>query len=304
MNLAWPIVSKRDKQNLNELRRDNGILKKDGNIMKKNKFSGSSDIERTEPYLSSVARIPTAIRGVSGNIRKSWKSKVFFLAGWTLGVFCLSGPAMAQDQRKIVLNDNQFKESYLEKVTVSGGIRAGFMQHSNLEHIDLNQLYIHLQRDIGEQDAMLCVNMVSRDGRYTASWQYALGEQRAGSIAVNMPSKYQAQVSSYAPDALVVLAAITKKDCISGEMQYVPAGWGAGAASDYVLYVNSGNTDTEIGIPGSPERIHCAKIEADSTIAYDAQCKLKKDIFTEPRSIFILRNNFGKRLPNVEFPVR
>lgn len=222
----------------------------------------------------------------------------------SIAIFCASSPAIGEEQRKIVLNDAQFKESYLEKVTVSGGIRAGFMHQSALEHIDLNALYIYLQHDVREQDAMLCVNMVSRDGRYAASWQYALGEQPAGSILVNMPSKYQTQIAGYAPDALVVLAAVTQKDCLSSEIKYVPSSWGANAANDYVLYVNSGNTDTEIGVPGATGRIPCSKITADSTIAYDTQCLLKKDVVNEPKSVFILRNNFGNRLPNVEFPVR
>jgi len=227
------------------------------------------------------------------------------LFAWAaLAACCVAWPAAAQEPRKIVLSDNQFKESYLEKVTVSGGIRAGFMRQSTLEHIDLNALYIHLQHDVKEQDAMLCVNMVSRDGRYAASWQYPLGAQPAGSMLVDLPSKYRAQVSGYAPDALAVLAGVAQKDCLAGEMRYVPASWGIGSASEYVFYVNSGTTETEIGIPGATGRIPCTKIVADSAIAYDTQCLAPNHLIAEPKSIFILRNNFGNKLPHVEFPVR
>ena len=224
----------------------------------------------------------------------------------TTVIFCFmtNSVAQEQEQRRIVLNEKQFKESFLETVTVSGGIRAGFMYQSLLDHVDIHELYVNLQHDIEDQDAMLCVNMVSRDGRYSASWEYALGKKTAGSIAVNLPSKYQAQVSSYLTDALVVLAAITKKDCASGEMKYVPTSWGEVTKSDYILYVNSGNTDTIIGIPGESERIQCSKINADSTIAYDTRCIIAKGILDEPKSIFLVRKNFGNRLPNVEFPVR
>jgi hypothetical protein len=119
-----------------------------------------------------------------------------------------------------------------------------------------------------------------------------------------LPSKYQDQISGYPPDALVVLAAIAKKDCMSSEIKYVPTSWGGSNKSDYILYVNSGNTDTIIGIPGQTERIQCSKIIAESTIAYDTRCIVGKDILNEPKSIFLVRNNFGNRLPNVEFPVR
>ncbi|ADW16211.1 hypothetical protein Despr_0017 [Desulfobulbus propionicus DSM 2032] len=223
---------------------------------------------------------------------------------WVAVVLCGPPSAMAQQPRNIVLSDAQFKESYLEKVTVSGGVRAGFMQRSTLPHVDLQALSIHLQRPVDEEDAMLCVNMVSRDGRYTASWQYALGKQPPGPIAVNMPSKYQEQLAAYTPDALAVLAGIARKDCLSPEMRYVPASWGADTADDYVLYVNSSNTDTEIGIPGAKERIPCTRIAADNAIAYDTQCVLKRELLLEPKSIYLLRKNFGNRLPNVEFPVR
>jgi len=224
---------------------------------------------------------------------------------YSTAVICLfANNSAAQEPRRIVLNDREFKESFLDKVSVSGGIRAGFMHQSPLAHIDIHELYVHLQHDIEEQDAMLCVNMVSRDGRYSASWEYALGKQPAGSIAVDLPSKYQEKISGYSTDALVVLAAIAKKDCTSSEIKYVPTSWGEMNTSDYILYVNSGNTDTIIGIPGHAERIQCSKIIADSTIAYDTRCIVGKDILNEPKSLFFVRNNFGNRLPNVEFPVR
>ena len=233
-------------------------------------------------------------------------TKLFFqfLLYSTALIAVLASNSVAQEQRRIVLDNSQFKESFLDKVTVSGGIRAGFMCQSPLTHVDIHELNVHLQRDIDEQDAMLCVNMVSRDGRYSASWEYALGKQSAGSIAVDLPSKYKEQISGYSPDALVVLAAVTKKDCTSSEMKYVPTSWGGMNKSDYILYVNSGNTDTIIGIPGHAERIQCSKIVAESTIAYDTRCVVGKDILNEPKSIFLVRNNFGNRLPNVEFPVR
>lgn len=221
-----------------------------------------------------------------------------------LGLIPLTASSKAEESRKIVLNQNQFQESYLEKVTVSGGIRAGFMQESTLDHIDLQQLSIHLLRDIPEPKAMLCVSMVSRDGLYAASWQYALGSQPSGELLVSIPSKYQKEISAYAPDALVVLAAIGEQDCTSPELRYVPASWGPANNRNYVLYVNSGNTDTSIGIPGMAERGACTKISADSTVAYDTACTVNKELLAVPKSIYLLRNNFGKRLPNVEVPVR
>jgi hypothetical protein len=226
---------------------------------------------------------------------------LLYATGIIFGALTQAG---AEEPRMIVLQDAQFKESFLEKVTVSGGVRAGFMYKSSLDHIDLHQLYIHLHHDVVEPDSMLCVNMVSRDGRYSATWEYALGKQPAGSIAVNLPSKYQDQLASYPPDALVVLASITRKDCTTNETKYVPASWGNINKSEYILYVNSGNTDTIIGIPGQKERIQCSKIVGDSVIAYDTRCVIGNDLLSEPKSIFLVRNNFGNRLPNVEFSVR
>lgn len=222
----------------------------------------------------------------------------------TAVLLCFVSNAIAQEQRVIVLQNTHFKESFLQKVTVSGGIRAGFMFQSGLERVDINELYIHLQHAVDEKDAMLCVNMVSRDGRYTASWEYGLGQQQSGSIAVNLPSKYQEQIASYSPDGLVVLAAITKRDCTSGDNMYVPASWGKMHKSDYVLYVNSGNTDTVVGIPGNAERIKCTKINSESTIAYDTKCVVEKEVVKDAKSIFLVRNNFGNRLPNVELQLR
>jgi hypothetical protein len=241
--------------------------------------------------------------GIKQGINMNRFFRLSFLC--SAAVFLGSVPsATAQEQRRIVLRDTQFKESFLQKVTVSGGIRAGFMFQSSMDHIDIHELYIHLQQDIEEPDAMLCVSMVSRDGRYTASWEYAIGQQSHGSIAVNLPSKYQEQIADYSTDALVVLAAITKKDCASGENKYVPASWGENHKSDYLLYVNSGSADTVIGIPGQKEKIQCGKIDSGSTVAYDTKCIIGKDMIGDSKSIFLVRNNFGNRLPNVEFKMR
>ena len=231
---------------------------------------------------------------------------VFSLCSVTAAFLCLF-PALslqAQESRKIVLKEDQFEESYLEKVSVSGGIRAGFMQESTLPQIDLQQLYIQVLRDIPEPKAKLCVNMVSRDGLYAASWHYDLGSQPAGELLVSIPSKYQKQIADYTPDSLVVLAAIGQDDCTSRDLRYVPASWGPANNNNYVLYVNSGNTDTSIGIPGMAERGACTKISADSTVAYDTACTVNKELLAVPKSLYLLRNNFGKRLPNVEIPVR
>ncbi len=215
----------------------------------------------------------------------------------------LASPAKAQEQHKIVLSQDEFKESYLDKVTVSGGIRAGFMQQSSLAHVDLKELSIQLLRDVTDPKAMLFVNMVSRDGRYTASWKYPLGPIKAGDLLVSIPSKYNAKLAGYAPDALVVLAAVCDKDCPSG-LHYVPAGWGPPNGNNYVLYINSGNTDTSVAVPGMKDRTSCTKINADSTIAYDTACTVSKELMNSPKSLYLLRNNFGKRLPNVEIPVQ
>jgi len=233
-------------------------------------------------------------------------TKYFTFSALSLtAVLCgLLSNGLAQDQRVIVLNDYQFKESFLQKVTVSGGIRAGFMLPSSVERIDINQLSIHLQQAVEEKDAMLCVHMVSRDGRYTASWEYALGPQSPGTLAVTLPSKYKEQTAGYAPDGLVVLASVTKKDCAAGDNLYVPASWGAPTGSDYEIYVNSGNTDTVVGIPGNAERIKCTKIVSESTVAYDTKCVVEKSAVKEAKSIFLVRSNFGNRLPNVEMKVR
>lgn len=226
------------------------------------------------------------------------------LATFLLVLSCPATGLCTQEQRKIVLSERQFRESYLDKVTVSGGIRAGFMYPSSLEHVDTQKLFIHLRQDVAESEALLCVNMVSRDGRYAASWEYGIGGQPAGAIGVSLPSRYQSQLADYNPEALVVLAGVTSRDCTSQEIRYTPASWGQATDSDYVLYVNSGNTETSIGIPGQTARIPCSRIKAETTVAYDTRCVVGREMLGEPKSIYLLRSNFGNKLPNVEFPVR
>jgi hypothetical protein len=216
----------------------------------------------------------------------------------------IPGTLFAEEAQKIVLTESQFKESFLDKVVVSGGVRAGFMYQSSLKKIDINQLQVHLRQETKDENALLCVTMVSRDGRYSAIWDYPLGKKTTGSISVNLPSKYSKQISDYSSDSLVVLAAITTGDCSNNNISYIPTSWGTSAGSEFLLFVNSGGLDTDIGIPGESKKISCSKIEADNTVAYDTLCKIEKEHLVDPKSIYLIRKNFSNRLPLIEFPVR
>jgi hypothetical protein len=71
-----------------------------------------------------------ALSGIKqgGNMKRIFNLSLLFSATVLLASLA---SATAQEQRRIVLRDSQFKESFLQKVTVSGGIRAGFAPKFN-----------------------------------------------------------------------------------------------------------------------------------------------------------------------------
>ncbi len=217
----------------------------------------------------------------------------------------LSTVAGAEDQRKIVLEKSQLHESFLGKVNVSGGVRAGLMYKGTLQMVDFDKLYVYFrQGDKFSNDTTLCVNMVSQDGRYSSSWEHLLDKQVENTIVFSLRSEHKEQISKYASSELVVLASVAQGGCSSNDKKYVPTSWGFTEHSDYILFVNSGGTDTVIGIPGRRERVPCEKIIDGSAIAYDTKCVVGKELLEQAKNIYLVRNNFSNKLPEIKIPLR
>lgn len=230
-------------------------------------------------------------------IRVTFLSVCIFL----LSIVC----SIADDNTVVVVNELQLNESFIDKVNVSGGVRAGLMLSSSKQSVDFDQLYIYLG-DKGESSAqsVLCVSMVSNDGRYSSNWEHRLEQQKTGPIKFSLKSKHKEQLAAYTPSELVVLASVAQESCQSKKQQYVPASWGFVQDGKYILFVNSGGADAAVSVSGRKERISCDKILNGKTIAYDKKCEIDQSIIGQEKKLSLHRSNFNNTLPDVKIELK
>lgn len=148
---------------------------------------------------------------------------------------------------------------------------------------------------------MLCVSMVSRDGKYSARWQSELPDDYQGGLAAELKSSYAQQLRQYAPDEIAVLAAIGES-CPSRKVSYVVSSWGpVEAPPDRVtLLANPGSLRAMVLVRSEDRyEINCTSIKADNTVAYDTRCEIPSSAVLQGAHAQLVRRNFGKRLPSV-----
>lgn len=213
--------------------------------------------------------------------------------------------AIADNNAVVVMDESQLNESFIDKVNVSGGVRAGLMLNGSKQSVDFDQLYIYTG-DGNEPlaNSILCVSMISNDGRYTSNWEYPLNQQKRSTITFSLKSRHKEQLAAYASSELVVLAAVAQESCESKNLEYVPASWGFVQNGNYVLFVNSGGADAAISIPGRKERIPCDSILNGKTIAYDKKCEVDKSLIMQTKRMYLQRTNFNNKLPDIKITLK
>ena len=210
------------------------------------------------------------------------------------------------------VNSGSFKEKFDRHVNVSGQIRAGFMRVSETGELDLDELWVHFHQQSGSPGDTLCFSLTSRDGIYSAKWDYTLKELRKASAQARIDSARKDDLQSYKVDTLVALATIGIS-CRDKKRVYLPTSWGNvenHGANDpgprYTIYLNADATKTRLKVEtiGSARKTDCEKIpDSADAVAFDTVCQFQTVPGDNIRRILVARDNFGTHLPSVKFHV-
>lgn len=199
----------------------------------------------------------------------------------------VSQTALARD---VKLVSNQFQESYINEVQISGAVRAGVMFDSKIQHVAPQELYI----DLGDNDgAMLSVKMISIDGRYEAGFDYLLGSGVTGLTRFDIPTKMANILSRFSPGQLAVLARLKYKD--RAKPIIVPATWGKPESKEIRIFLNSGVSQTLLKLyhkGGGSQKLVCKKIDTTTGTAYDTECVVEDYTPFDMKKTKIIRKNF------------
>ncbi len=202
----------------------------------------------------------------------------------------------------------KLEEVYKDDVPVSGHVIAGLcfagIPHSNILAI--------LPKSTEQSGKKICVQVMSRDGRYWAKNTFLLPELKETDrlVALDYDSEYKDMIKDSSVVDLAVLSSagpcdsekqheyiLTSRDKLSQEKDTL------------VIYVNSGRTDVFISVTkpensGSPQP--CETITEGRRTGYDTICKFKLESKYREQNrleLKLYRRKFGRNLPPVEFTV-
>lgn len=144
----------------------------------------------------------------------------------------------------------------------------------------------------------LCVEVSSRDARYSASLAYNIEDVEPGDITLHFPTKKKLKLSDYERDQLVVLASIAD-ECDGTLGIYVIAQWrdptaNGELAGDVAVFLNSSNPTTiAVGVGGVIEHeADCRKLVGETT-AFNLRCDLPKE-WLAPSADAVIRVREGR----------
>lgn len=200
----------------------------------------------------------------------------------------------------IHLPKQNFHESYVNEVNISGAVRAGVMFESNARKVNLENLFI----DVGDHsDLELEVKLISICGRYEAKFKYKLDKTTRGWTRFNLPTDMANIISGFNPEQLVVLAKIRGG---SSKSIIVPASWGKPATNRLKVFLNSGVSSTTLklyGSNGNSDKIKCREIKNKTNIAYDTVCSVKDIGQYRMSKTKIIRRNYDNFFKPVRLPI-
>lgn len=203
------------------------------------------------------------------------------------------------------LDPDRFEEYLNPKVEVSGTTRAGILLDAMATATALETLSVRIPENFTHD--RLCLNLVTRDGRYEAIMEFSVPSGAEGLIELTFPSRYKRQLLEPEKPFLSVLAGL-RKDCEDDETIYLPAGFSLSESLTKLdVVVNVGDLDAHLAIPtrgGSKRRIECERIEISPTVAFNRICTVELDAALNLMDTVIHRDDFfGNPLPPIALPI-
>ena len=185
----------------------------------------------------------------------------------------IAGTPSALGQDQIPLVEGSFVETFSD-VPLAGGVRVGLLAGSANDTIREPKLGVYLPKQSGH---LLCLEVTSQDGRYSAQARYHVGPTRAGPHRLEFPTSKEHEIRSYHYTELAILAALDNGDgrCYQREDVLVVAFWDdPPPLTSIVLLANGGSDDVEI-LSEYSAATKCVRIRGGVTPrAYNVACHL------------------------------
>ncbi len=201
----------------------------------------------------------------------------------------------------IKVTQDEFKESFVENVKVSGEVRAGIMYLSSETTSKPNSIYLALDKE----DRHLCVTIRSSDGKYEAKFSKMVDGAVPGATKIELNSRFKEMLESYDNSEIVALVH-SKDNCETKIEKILPVSWSQEAKGMIAVYLNSGQYVTRIKLykeSGQTDKIKCDVLNADERVAYDTVCRINNPERYDLSRTRIIRSNFGSFAKPIALPI-
>jgi hypothetical protein len=188
--------------------------------------------------------------------------------------------------------ENSDWEVYQQEIPVSGGVRVGLMFEEEDTEFNPSQFFVNIPKT---EITNLCVELSSKDGRYSAKLNYDISDVSEGLQQFYLPTKYRDELSGYASDELVILTSLGNT-CTEKPEYYLISGWkDTSKPSSMVIYINSA-IETSLVVKsedGNTEEFPFNKVNSP-TIAFNKKSVVPLNALASKATILYIKQRVRK----------
>lgn len=219
-----------------------------------------------------------------------------------MAVLAAGGKALPMAQ----LKSNPFNERYMDNVPVSGMVLLG-VGPIGVRSKDAFAIYLPPNTKADS----VCVQMLTRDGRYWSKNEYVLSSEQTqgGYVQLDYQGNYKGTILQQDEKDLAALAYLGscqspvdyKNILVAGVVTNNPS-----QADRYLALINSGRSDVSIRVKTQDGRstiVRCNRIEEGKRTGFDTSCELD-GLGDGDVELQIARRQFDRVMPPVSFKLR
>jgi hypothetical protein len=183
---------------------------------------------------------------------------------------------------------NSIKETWVDKVPVSGEIRTGLMVNRACQEKLKSSFFVKIPEG---SYRYLCVEISSNDGRYNYASTYDINSLYGLKEFVRL-SHLKSKLYNYKCDDLTILSWVTN-NLSEQKSHFVLSDWeNFEGEKNAFIYLNSENPaliNISNASSGRTENIKCELIENKANVAYNCMCTLPLNLLTDKSEIDIVQ---------------
>lgn len=132
---------------------------------------------------------------------------------------------------------------------------------------------------VGAEQGMLCVRLISRDGRYAAQARYKLGPDVAKAPLLETKTNYEKQLASYKSSDIAIAARSSASCDDQKDANLFAVDLGASPSGHLVVLMNGGNTRLRVQLGRNNKAVTqpvvCTPVAGEVRVGFAQECRIE-----------------------------